>query len=598
MDKQEKALVVFGEELPHKWPQSKHLLNVIVAKENLRRDVEAMGFKFVSIELFIEAGSVHEASAFAEELSRLTLPDGSRLAESFTYKGYELWWIYYTSLFLYFCLPWTQYKKLLEYLKDFESIYLYQPPYKSLLFCYLKAYGCEASILRETGFKSPSFLPFGIFLQIIITLLCLPILMVKRYGLMVFVGDKFAKSKDYDFRMKFIYEELRQRKIPFVEFIRSLESWKAVLQHVFVRKRPVIYSEGVAFVGKSLSIVSGGRALARARFGGHILPLETNPEARFKYLVATQYLLNVCDDVWAIRVMKWILHAIGIKAAFITAATERNFHAFLGCKLNAIPTVGILHGVASRYYTVYDFLPGFRGAKRMAVDKYGLWSEWWKKYYLENSKVYLPEQLHVSGLMRPLERKERSDLNTDSKGPTLKSSPVKVLFVAGQLTAPEEAMPYLLALVEAKDLSVHITFRPYRDDFEKWLREHSLGTLEKIGEENILRGDIHEAIAQCDVIVGAYSTAVLEGLLQFRVPVFFRTKKWGDYYSLKEYDEEHSFFAENPAELIAKIKNARTVSKEDLKKLQEKYFGDPYKNGSKWVIDQLEEALLKGYMTK
>ena len=49
---------------------------------------------------------------------------------------------------------------------------------------------------------------------------------------------------------------------------------------------------------------------------------------------------------------------------------------------------------------------------------------------------------------------------------------------------------------------------------------------------------------------------------------------------------------------MEKIKNAWTVSKEDLKKLQEKYFGDPYKNGSKWVVDQLEDALLKGRMTK
>ncbi|MBI2673841.1 MAG: hypothetical protein HYX23_00995 [Candidatus Zambryskibacteria bacterium] len=589
MERNENVLVVFGEDLPSKWLESPHKVNVIVAKESLRHDIEAMGLKFVSIEPLIEAGSVHEASVFAEELSRLTLPDGSRLAESFTYKGYELWWMYYNSLFLYFCLPYTQYKKLLEYLKDFKSVYLYRPAYKNLFHSYLVAYGCEANILRDPRLKSPPFLPFGIFLQIIITLLCLPVLMVRRHGLMVFVGDKFAKSKDYDFRMKFIYEELRQRKIPFVEFIRSLESWKAVLQHVFVRKRPVIYSEGVAFVGKFFGIFSD-----KPRFS---IP-EQDPESKFKFIIATHYLRSGYDDIWAIRIMKWILWAIGVKAAFITAATERNFHAFLGCKLNAIPTVGILHGVASRHYTVYDFLPSFNGTGTMSVDKYGLWSEWWKKYYLENSKVYLPEQLYVSGLMRPLERKERSDLNTDSKGPTLKSGPIKVLFVAGQLTAPMEAIPYLLALVEAKGLSVHITFRPYRDDFEKWLRGHYPEILEKIGEGNILRGDIHDAIAQCDVIVGAYSTAVLEGLLQFRVPVFFRTKKWGDYYSLKEYDEEHSFFAENPAELIAKIKNARTVSKEDLKKLQEKYFGDPYKNGSKWVVDQLEGALLKGCITK
>ena len=575
MDKQKKVLVVFGDELP---------------KGNLSHyDAVIFGDE---LNEFIEPGSVQEASAFAEELSRLTLPDGSRLAEAFTYKGYELWWIYYTSLFLYFCLPWTQYKKLLEYLKDFKSIYFYRPPYKSLFFYYLKAYGCETNILREPGFKSPSFLPFGIFLQIFITLLCLPVLMVMRHGIMVFVGDKFAKSKDYDFRMKFIYEELRQRKISFVEFIRSLESWKAILQHVFVRKRPVIYSEGIFFIGKFLSVISGGRVLARHRFGVDVLPSDTYPEARFKYLVATHYLLNVYDDVWTIRIMKWILHAIGVKAAFITAPAERNFHAFLGCKLSAIPTVGILHGVASRYYTVYDFLPGFRGAKRMAVDKYGLWSEWWREYYLENSKVYLPEQLYVSGLMRPLQ------IKTSSGTPDKDVGHIKVLFVAGQLTAPEEAMPYLLALVESRDLSVHITFRPYRDDFEKWLREHRPEALEKISEERILRGDIHDAIAQCDVVVGAYSTGVLEALLQLKVPIFFRTQKWGDYYSLKEYDAEHSFFAESPIELIEKIKKTRAIPHEDLKKLQERYFGDPHKNGSKWVVDQLEGALLKGRITK
>ena len=559
MDKKGKVLVVFGEELPKgDLGQYDTILNGAELQE------------------LIEPGSVQEASAFAEELSRLNLPDGSRLVESFIYKGYELWWIYYNSLFLYFCLPYTQHKKLLEYLKDFKNIYLYRPSYKSLFHSYLSAYGSRVHILPVPGLKSPSLLPVGIFLQIIITFLSLPVLMIRRHGLMVFVGDKFAKSKDYDFRMKFIYEELRQRKLPFVEFIRSLESWRAVLEHVFIRKRPVIYSEAIAFLGKFLAIFSGKPNL--------FIP-DQDSLSKFKFLVATHYLKSAYDDVWAIRIMKWILRVIGVKAAFITAPAERNFHAFLGCKLNTIPTVGILHGVASEHYTVYDFLPGFNGKKRMSVDKYGLWSEWWKKYYIENSKVYLPEQLYVSGLMRPLQS------GPSFTTPFRDEGPVKVLFVTGQLTAPEEAVPYLLPLLEAKSLSLYITFRPYRDDFEKWLREHRPEILDKIGEENILRGDIHGAIAQCDVIVGPYSTAVLEALLQFRVPIFFRTKKWGDYYNLKAYGEKRSFFAEDSKELIEKIESARSVSKEDLKELQERYFGDPYKNGGKWVVDELEQAL-------
>lgn len=559
MDKQKKVLVVFGEEMP-KGDLSYY--DTVIAGEQLKK--------------FIEAGSVQEASAFAEELSRLTLQDGSRLTASFTYRGYELWWIYYNSLFLYFCLPWTQYKKLLEYLKGFKSVYLYQPPYKSLFSYYLEAYGCKTNILLSPGLRSPSFLPFGIFLQILITLLCLPVLMVRRYGIMVFVGDKFAKSQDYDFRMKFIYQELRQRKIPFVEFIRSLESWKPLLQHIFVRKRPVIYSEGVFFIGKFFSIFSKSPNIS--------IP-ERGPLNKFKFLAAIHYTKSVYDDIWTIRIMRWILRIIGVKAAFITAAAERNFHTFLGCKLSAIPTVGILHGVASPYYTVYDFLPGFTGKQPMSVDRYGVWSDWWKKYYIENSKVYLPEQLYVSGLMRPLQR----DLS--SSPPFQDKDAIKVLFVAGQLAAPEEAVPYLEALLKARGVTLYTTFRPYRDELEKWLRGHYPEILAKIGEERILRGDIHDAIGQCDVVVGSYSTAVLEALQQFRIPIFFRTKKWGDYFNLKSYDEKQTFFAEDAQELIAKIKNARTVPKENLKRLQERYFGDPYKNGSAWVVGQLQSAI-------
>src|SRR3989344_7852123 len=72
--------------------------------------------------------------------------------------------------------------------------------------------------------------------------------MISRPGLMIWVGDKFDHLHDDDFRMKFIYEELRKRKIPFVEFIRSLEKWPVVLRDAWKRKRPVFYSAAVVFL--------------------------------------------------------------------------------------------------------------------------------------------------------------------------------------------------------------------------------------------------------------------------------------------------------------------------------------------------------------
>jgi len=404
---------------------------------------------------------------------------------------------------------------------------------------------------------------------------------------MLFTGDKFDKSKDYDFRMKFIYQELRERNISFVEFIRSLEPWRKVLRHVLVRKRPVVYSEAVIFVGRFLSFITGGHSFAKQKFGPHFFASEKDPEMRFKFIVATGYLLRVYDDVWAIRIMKSILWVIGVRVAFITAVLERNFHAFLGCKLNAIPIVGILHGVASRHYNTYDFLPAFDGEKMLSVDKYGLWSEWWKKYYLENSKAYRPEQLHVSGLMRPLERENNTSPASHELQKT--NDPIKVLFVPGELSEPKEIMPYLQTLMETEGISVHLTFRPYRDAFERWLTENNPQIVNEIGEEKVLRGSINEAISQCDFVVGSYSTAALEALLQLKPLTFFKTCKWGDYFDLKDLDNEGRFFASNPEELADFVRKSGGISKDILKKLRERFFGRSGENGGRWVVEQLLE---------
>jgi len=273
-----------------------------------------------------------------------------------------------------------------------------------------------------------------------------------------------------------------------------------------------------------------------------------------------------------------------VRAAYITAASERNFHTVLGCKLNAIPTVGILHGTASRYYNVSDFMPGFDGEKRLSVDRYGLWSQWWKEYFEKESDVYQPEQLYVSGPMRPFVRGDAQE------GQSRGSGPMRVLYIAEQLAVPAEVLPYLSRLLQQQDIALTLKFRPYRDGFEQWLLQHDSRILE-MPRVKIVRGDMQEAIRDADVVTGSHSTAVLEALLQMKPMVFFATQKWGDYYDLKTYDTGHAFFAESPEGLVEKIKNAPSISREALRELQERFFGDPCQNGSAWVVDCLEETL-------
>ncbi|PIR44974.1 MAG: hypothetical protein COV10_02085 [Candidatus Vogelbacteria bacterium CG10_big_fil_rev_8_21_14_0_10_51_16] len=582
--REKKILVVFEKRFPVNCVK-KGNFSTIVGDEVFKETVESFGCTFVELRTLVDHGSLYKSGNLIDELSKITLSNGTRITKSFVYKGYELWWLHYNSLFYFFCVPYMRYKRLLERLKDFHEIYLYDVPHKTLFSYYLKSYSRYVRILPESRFGSLKVIPLGIFIQIVLTLLSLIILVVTRRSVLVFIGDKFEKDKDYDYRMKFVYKELRGRDIPFVEFIRSLESWRTVLQNALTRKRPVIYSGAIAFVARFFSTISDQCTDLKSELNKHSLSLADKPEEMFKFLMATHYFLNTSDDVWAIRIMKFILRLIGVKAAFITAALDRNFHTVFGCKLNGIPTVGIMHGVPSRYSTPYDYLTGFDGEKMLSVDTYGVWSEWWRTQYIEKSNAYNPEQLHVSGPMRPLVIQNQTGVN-----PSTYSGSLRVLFIAEQLSVPEEVIPYLLKLMERTDIKLTIKFRPFRDGFEGWLLKNEPGIL-KQSRMQIVKGNMQDAIRTADVVVGCHSTAVLEALLQLKVPIFLRTQKWGDYYNMSESSERLCFLASDPKELIERIKQASSIDPELLRNLREQYFGDLYKNGSKWVVDRLEKIL-------
>lgn len=577
------VLVVFGGNFDIKKVGIKRF-DTIVADNVHKNHIEKSGCTFVDIGTLVGPGSIEEANIFLDRISSATFPNGEKISKSFMFEGYELWWVHYNDFFHYFSLPFTQHKELLEFLRNFKNVSFYNPPFKNLFSHYLHAYECHVSILGEPWFKKIQTIPLGIFVQVIITFFSVLILAITRPQILVCTGDSLVPSRDYDFRLKFIYEELRNKKLSFVEFIRSLESWKIVVKHALVRRRPVVYSEAVAFVGRLLSVFSSKRYEISQKLGTKDYLGTMSPEDRFKLSVATHYLVGVSGDIWAVRIMRHIEHLIGVRAAFIPAVTERNFSIFLGCKMNNISSVGIMHGVAFRSATPYDFMKGYSGDKMLSVDVYGMWSEWWKEYFSKNSHVYKPEQLQVSGPMRPLELlKEPTEKISDNER-------VRVLFVSEQAAVPGEVMPYLRELLVMSNIELTIKFRPFHDGFKRWLTEHEPQIL-NLPQLRIIDGTMQEAIQNADLVIGSFSTGVLEALLQLKVPIFVRTKKWGDYFSMTKNEETRCLFAENPQELKERIKNANTLSKKLLTELREQYFGNPHNNGSKWVVEKLEEAL-------
>ena len=565
------VLVIFGKDLPKKskkwWQQFDKVLG--------SREIEEL----------TDPGSVQEAYDLVNKISRMTLADGSRLSKLINYQGYELWWIDYDSIYEQFCLPYTQYRRLLEYLNDFDKIYLYQPPYADLFLYFLRAYNRQCTELKSFSAKLRKWLlPGGIFVQLVLSAMFLAPLIISRPKIMFLTNDYFNPPYHYDFRHKHIYQELEKNKIHFVQFIKSLQPWPTVLKHAWQRKRPVIYSEVIIyFIFEKLRLFEkkeDKNLIDSLRSSG------VNPKERFWLAVSTHYLKdNIRVTRWSFNVMRCLLRLIGVRSAIFGSAGNKTFHEVLGCKLAGIPTVGIQHGATPRYFFVSDFMPEFDGEKSLSVDKYGVWSEWWREYYIKNSRAYQKDQLYISGSPRPLEKG-----TIPNELPVSKNAHLSVLFVSQQLDEPKEVMPYLLTLLNEKDFTVFLKFRPQVDRFEEWLKKNEPSLLERV---KILKGNIHEATLKSQVVVGSCSTAVLEGLVQLRPVVFFRTQKWGDYFNIKDFGGRGCFFAENPKELLSLIKKSPATSREELIKLRERFFGNPYQNGAKWLVEQaIKEAKL------
>ena len=562
MEKEGSALVAFSGPLP------KGSYDLVIAPRALAR--EAGGGLFEAFEDLTDPGSIEEAAALLGELARTTFPDGTRVSKAATYEGYELWWLSYDDLFYRECLAYARYRRLLERLREYSHVTLARPPATALFRSYLEAYGIPHAITDEPR-RFPSL---GVWLQVLISLLSLPVLALLRPAILLYTGDRFDPPRDHSFRLRLVYEELRTRGLPFAEFIRSLEPGGTMLAHAIRRRRPVVYSYAIKVaLAWAASLAHSPKKLERTG----------DAERDFRTALSSAYLSRARGQRWSIKVLRLVVRLVGARAAFIAAASSRTFEEVIACHLAGIPTVGILHGAASRFYNVYDFMPEYDGQMRLGVDEYGVWSEGWKEYYEKYSRMYGSKELFVSGPIRPLKG------ITETPAPA-RTGPVKVLFVAGELSVPQEILSYLTTLINDPGISFYLTFRPYRDAFETWLKAHEPALLLSIPPERIFRGRrIEEDIAACDVVVGSYSTATLEAFLQLKPALFYRTKKWGDYFDMK--GDAPALFAESPEELLSRVKESKNISPVELKRLQERFFGDPTKNGSAWVVDRLENMV-------
>jgi hypothetical protein len=579
------VLVVFGDSLPR---QVRREISTIIAPASLAGEVCALGRHFVDMDSLVDFGSIYEAAALTERLTQITLPGGQRLTKLVTFQGYELWWIHYDALYHNFLLPLTQYRRLLERLVGFSDVYLYGVPDLPLFHYYLEAYGVRCMNLQR--WRARILWWQRLFREIFDSLFSfLALILLKGRGAKVLLhpcfGDLLDYPHDYDFRMRRIFEELRARDIPFVEIVRSTQPLRIMLRQARIRRRPVIYSSSlVALIYRLGDALAGRGDLQRKvvqQMAGRL------PEERFLARVATHYQRNPRNPVVAVWLLRVVLRWLGIRVAFVLHPSARSLHELIACKLDNIPTVGIQHGAGKRSYIVSEYMAGCDGVRPLGTDVFGCWSEYWYDEYRQHSRVFTSEQLQIAGHLRPVPA-ELLPTGEQPHDPDV----IRVLHVSDTIVDPREPLPYLRALVADPRLQVTIKARPMIEDrLVAYLRDHAPDVFSRI---EVVTGGIHQAIAGNDVVVGCYSTAVLEGLLQLKPLVFFNTRRWGDYYEFRAIEEAHGFFAESPELAPECVRAVLQTRRETLEQLRDYFWGDPTRDGGKWVVDQIERLLQHG----
>jgi len=576
------VLVVFGGSLPR---QVRREVSTIIAPASLAGEVRAHGRHFVDLDSLIDFGSIYEAAALTERLTQIKLPDGRRLTEVVTLQGYELWWIHYDALYYNFLFPLTQYRRLLERLVGFSEVQLYGVPDLPLFRYYLEAYGVRCVDLQR--WRARILWGQRLLREIFDTLLSfLALMLLKGRGAKVLLhpcfGDLLDYPHDYDFRMRRIFEELRARDIPFVEIVRSTQPLRVMLRHACIRRRPVIYSSSLVALIYRVGDALAGRGDLQRKVVQQMAGFP--PEERFLTKVAMHYQRNPRNPVAAVRLFRAVLRWLDIRVAFVTLPSARSLHELIACKLDNIPTVGIQHGAGKRSYIVSEYMAGCDGVRSLGTDVFGCWSEYWYHEYRQYSRVIKSEDLQIAGhlCLVPAELLSTWEQPHDP-------SVIRVLHVSDTIVDPREPLPYLRALVADPRLQVTIKARPMvKDRLVAYLRDHAPDVFSRI---EVVTGDIHQAIAGNDVVVGCYSTAVLEGLLQLKPLVFFNTRRWGDYYEFKAIEAAHGFFAESPEVVPECVRAVLQTPRQTLEQLRDYFWGDLTRDGGKWVVDQIEDRL-------
>jgi hypothetical protein len=485
----------------------------------------------------------------------------------YMYKGYEVCWMLYNLVHIGFSIPYAE----IENMNDFQegTIDLSLLPTGKHLAARIYATQHDFKVVEQKPLPGHALrVRLSIIYKILqdILLLCYSLVSIaylkirKRKPVGLWTGDFYDPRNNGDFRLGNLFKKMADEGIDYIEFIRrDANGFKHCIDNMKLRRRIAVYYSSLIDLHK---LVSPG-----TKFKVH---LKNENSFHRDVLEAYAFVMDGYEN--RIVLFKKIFKFIGLSYLIAWEYSDRQSLLIYAAKSLGIPVLGFMHGAGMKTYMAHEFITPFKGEKKIGPDVMGVWSEWWKQYYEQNSEIY--GRVEVSGTLRK---------NSSYGGGDLSKKDQVILWISEPLVEPDDVIDYMCEV--RRKFELIIKKRPFTNDifYNKLIERYP-----EMADCKVMEGDIHKAIAASDVVIGSHSTAVIEASLQDKPCILVKTGKWGDYFELSGVTSETHCYITSPEEITPLIKKHLASDRIlQAKIIREMFFGDENMDGVIWTINQL-----------
>lgn len=533
-----------------------------------RQDMPPGGLHAHALDDYLGFGSVQKAAEINREI--FLDPRNKRYIQSLNYKGYEIAWSFYNTIYHNFSLPFTQIELIVQKIKPYEKIVLHGLPHTYANA--IKHFFFEKEIeIREDKNILQNIHPKRFLTKLIAGLLGLTAIIFYsffRKKVALRTSDMIFKGADSDFRLTELYKQMRKENVKFLEFVR-LHDLGNVFKNIFVRKRLVIYYQPFTDI---ISLFTRKKNLIPRSVYNSVL-LSHDREMRV--------------IIKALPLFRFVYRRLGIKSLWFNEVSSRTALVAIAAKCSGVKTVGVKSGAGTNSYDVGEFLTGYWSEKKLGPDIFGVWSPWWKEYFKTHSNFIAQDSVKYVGLLRPYSYTQSIPESTAKNfSPDEK---IRLLILSEPLTNPAETAPYLKAIAHNNRFSLALKLRPnINDPFYEGLKK----IMPEAESWPKYKGDIFKDGKNADVFLGAHTTALLEASLLGKISVFIKTQKWGDYFDLSRLVPEFTLLVDDPGKLAEHIitRLAKESEFKTIERIKYRYFGEN-KNGAAWAAKELNNVV-------